>query len=164
MLLNRYIMHNFNHERLLGVIQVNRYARVCLEEAIKYAVKRKTFGQRLIDHGVIRAKIGHMARHIEATQNWIENVVYQVSKMSHAEASVRLGGPIALLKVQTTQTMELCAREAAQIFGGLAYTRGGQAEKVERLYREVRGFAIPGGSEEILIDLSVRQALRRAKL
>jgi hypothetical protein len=29
----------------------------------------------------------------------------------------------------------------------LAYTRGGQGEKVERLYREVRAFAIPGGSE-----------------
>ena len=44
----------------------------------------------------------------------------------------------ALLKAQSTLTFELCAREAAQIFGGLAYTRGGQGEKVERLYREVR--------------------------
>ena len=28
--------------------------------------------------------------------------------------------------------------------------------KVERIYREVRGFAIPGGSEEILLDFSMR--------
>lgn len=54
---------------------------------------------------------------------------------------------MALCKAQSTQTFEYCAREAAQIFGGLAYTRGGQGEKVERLYREVRAFAIPGGSE-----------------
>ena len=37
--------------------------------------------------------------------------------------------------------------QAAQIFGGLSYSRGGQGEKVERLNREVRAMAIPGGSE-----------------
>ena len=52
------------------------------------------------------------------------------------------------------------AREASQIFGGLSYTRGGQGEKVERLYREVRGFAIPAGSEEIMLDLGIRQATK----
>lgn len=44
-----------------------------------------------------------------------------------------------MCKAQATQTFEFCAREAAQIFGGLSYTRGGQGEKIERLYREVRG-------------------------
>ena len=57
--------------------------------------------------------------------------------------------------------MEYCAREAAQIFGGASYVRGGQGERVERMYREVRAMAIPGGSEEILLDLSVRQELKR---
>lgn len=105
-----------------------------------------------------------MARHIEASQNWAENITFQMTKMTHAEANIRLAGPIALLKAQSTATFEYCAREAAQIFGGLSYTRGGQGEKVERLYREVRAYAIPAGSEEIMIDLGVRQALRRAKL
>ena len=35
------------------------------------------------------------------------------------------------------EVFEYCAREGAQIFGGLGYTRGGQGEKVERLAREV---------------------------
>jgi hypothetical protein len=56
-----------------------------------------------------------------------------------------LGGETALLKVQATRTFELCAREAAQIFGGNSYVRGGRGEKIERLYREVRAYAIPGG-------------------
>lgn len=56
------------------------------------------------------------------------------------------------------------AREAAQIFGGLSYTRGGQAEKVERLSREVRAYSIPGGSEEIMLDLGVRQAMKQYEL
>jgi len=158
----KYIMYNFNHERFQIIVQANRLARVCLEEALKYSVKRKTFGKRLIEHGVIRNKIAHMARNVESTHAMLESVTYQFCTMAHDEARKKLGGPIALLKVQSTQTFELCAREAAQILGGLAYTRGGQGEKVERLCREVRAYAIPGGSEEIMLDLAVKMALKEA--
>ena len=82
--------------------------------------------------------------------------------MSKMEAMTLLGGDTALLKVQATKTFEYCAREAAQIMGGVSYVRGGQGEKVERLYREVRAFAIPAGSEEIMLDLAVRQAVKQA--
>ncbi len=101
-----------------------------------------------------------MARQVEATQSWLESVTYQMSTMDKFTQFKVLAGPIALLKAQSTQVFEYCAREAAQIFGGLAYTRGGQAEKVERLNREVRAYAIPGGSEEIMLDLGVRQAVK----
>jgi alkylation response protein AidB-like acyl-CoA dehydrogenase len=159
----RYIMYNFNPERLGLAIQANRFARECLSESIKYAHKRRTFGVRLIDHQVIRHKIAQMAYRVESTHAWIEQLLYRTTQMSHQEAMIKLGGPIALLKVQSTQTFEYCAREAAQIFGGLAYTRGGQGEKVERLYREVRAYAIPGGSEEIMTELGIRQAIKVAE-
>jgi len=155
-------MYNFNHERFQIIVQANRLARVCLEEGLRYAVKRKTFGKRLIEHGVIRNKIAHMARNVESTHAMLESVTYQMTTMSPDEARKKLGGPIALLKSQASQTFELCAREAAQILGGLAYTRGGQGEKVERLNREVRAYAIPGGSEEIMLDLAVKMAIKEA--
>ncbi|CAG8732208.1 12226_t:CDS:2 [Dentiscutata heterogama] len=104
-----------------------------------------------------------MARQIEATHAWMESLIHQTNFMHGEEAMTRLGGPIALLKAQATQTFEYCAREAAQIFGGLSYSRGGQGEKVERLYREVRAYAIPGGSEEIMLDLGIRQSLKVAQ-
>ncbi|KAJ5128800.1 Cytochrome b5 [Penicillium atrosanguineum] len=156
----KVIMTNFNHERIGIVIQCCRFARVCYEESIKYAHKRKTFGKRLIDHPVIRMKLAHMARQIEATYNWLENIIFQCQCMEETEAMLKLGGAIAGLKAQSTQTFEFCAREASQIFGGLSYSRGGQGGKVERLYRDVRAYAIPGGSEEIMLDLSMRQSLR----
>ncbi|KAI0236266.1 hypothetical protein L0F63_003828 [Massospora cicadina] len=159
----KYIMYNFNHERMGICIQANRFSRVCFEEALKYANKRKTFGKRLIDHPVIRFKFAQMARQIEATHAWMESLIYQTATMPQEMQMLRLGGPIALLKAQSTQTFEYVAREAAQIFGGLAYTRGGQGEKVERLYREVRAYAIPGGSEEIMLDLGMRQSIKVAK-
>lgn len=156
----KVIMSNFNHERIGIIIQCVRFARVCYEEAMKYSHKRKTFGKKLIDHPVIRMKFAHMARQIEATYNWLESVMYQCQCMDETEATFKLGGAIAGLKAQSTTTFEFCAREASQIFGGLSYTRGGQGGKVERLYRDVRAYAIPGGSEEIMLDLSMRQSLR----
>jgi alkylation response protein AidB-like acyl-CoA dehydrogenase/predicted heme/steroid binding protein len=157
------IMTNFNHERMGIIIQSLRFSRVCYEESVKYANKRRTFGKKLIEHPVIRMKLAHMARQIEASYNWLENLIYQCQKMGETEAMLRLGGPIAGLKAQATVTFEFCAREASQIFGGLSYSRGGQGGKVERLYRDVRAYAIPGGSEEIMLDLSMRQSLRVGK-
>ena len=154
------IMYNFNHERWTSCVQAIRFSRVLLEESIKYALKRKTFGKRLIEHPVIRLKIATMAGKVEALQAWSEVITHQFRCMSLERQNKRLGGPVALLKAHCTQTLEHCAREAAQIFGGLSYTRGGQGEKVERLYREVRAFAIPAGSEEIMFDLGVRQAMK----
>ncbi|KAK4192295.1 acyl-CoA dehydrogenase [Podospora australis] len=160
----RVIMTNFNHERIGIIIQCLRFSRVCYEESVKYANKRRTFGKKLIEHPVIRLKLAHMARQIEASYNWLENLIYQCEKMGETEAMLRLGGPIASLKAQATVTFEFCAREASQIFGGLSYSRGGQGGKVERLYRDVRAYAIPGGSEEIMLDLSIRQSMRVAKM
>merc|ERR1711957_559708 len=76
------------------------------------------------------------------------------------EAYQALSGTCALIKVQATKTFEYCAREAAQVFGGASYVRGGQGEKVERLSRDVRAYAIPGGSEEIMLDFAIRQAMK----
>ncbi|KAI2631205.1 acyl-CoA dehydrogenase NM domain-like protein [Xylaria nigripes] len=160
----KVIMTNFNHERMGIIIQSIRFSRVCYEESVKYASKRRTFGKKLIDHPVIRMKLAHMARQIEASYNWLENLIYQCKKMGETEAMLRLGGAIAGLKAQSTLTFEFCAREASQIFGGLSYSRGGQGGKVERLYRDVRAYAIPGGSEEIMLDLSMRQSLRVGKV
>jgi len=113
---------------------------------------------------VIRWKLAEMARQVESTQAWLENLTYQMQTMHHMEATMKLGGSTALLKVQCTKVFEYCSREACQIFGSLSYTRGGQGEKVERLSREVRAMAIPGGSEEIMLDLGVRQTSKLAKM
>ncbi|KAI8850716.1 acyl-CoA dehydrogenase/oxidase [Chytridium lagenaria] len=144
----------------LGIVTSSlRFARVCYEEAMKHANQRRTFGQLLFEHGVIRNKLAHMARQIEATQAWMEFLTFQLQGMAPEEAALKLGGPIALLKAQATVTIEYCAREASQILGGIAYTRTGKGAIVERIYRDVRGFAIPGGSEEIMLGMRIIKIL-----
>lgn len=153
----KQIMYNFNHERWQLAAQASRMARTCVEESVRYARIRKTFGKCLIEHQVIQHKIGEMGRLCEATHSWMENITYQMNTMSKEEQNKRLGGHIALLKLQASKAAEFCAREALQVFGGAGYTRNGQGEKVERIYREVRAYAIPGGSEEIMLNLASRQ-------
>ncbi len=142
------IMLNFNAERLGMAAAANMNARVALDEATAYARERHTFGKRLADHQVIRHKIVEMTRAVNATQAYLEATAWRVGQGESPVAD------LAMLKVQATQTMEFCAREAMQIFGGAGYIRG---HKVERIYREVRVNAIGGGSEEIMRDLAARQ-------
>jgi acyl-CoA dehydrogenase len=142
------IMNNFNSERMGMAVAMEALSRVCLEEAVTWARNRATFGKRLADHQVIRHKIVQMKQKINATQTYIRHCTECI------EAGNAHTGDIALLKVQASETMEYCAREAMQVLGGIGYMRGG---RVERIYREVRVNAIGGGSEEIMRDLAARQ-------
>lgn len=72
----KYIMINFNHERLGIAMGGMRLARICLEDAFKFAHKRKTFGKRLIDHPLIRNKLANMAKDVEATQAYLDQCCY----------------------------------------------------------------------------------------
>jgi alkylation response protein AidB-like acyl-CoA dehydrogenase len=160
----KYIMYNFNHERWGLALQALRFSRVCLEESIVYANKRKTFGKPLIKNQAIRHKLAEMARQVESSWAWLEHLTFQLTQLDHKTAMLMLGGQMALLKVQSSKVFEFCAREAQQIFGGLGYTRSGPGEKVERLAREVRVYAVAGGSEEILRDLSCKIEEKKSKM
>ena len=144
----KVIMHNFNGERMGMAASMEAYGRVCLEDAVSWARERHTFGQRLADHQVIRHKIASMKQKLNATQAYIRCCYEQI------EAWRPNAADIALLKVQASEVIEFCAREAMQILGGAGYLRG---QRIERIYREVRVNAIGGGSEEIMRDLAARQ-------
>ncbi|WP_142810776.1 acyl-CoA dehydrogenase family protein [Tepidiphilus olei] len=144
----RLIMENFNQERIFLAAGCNGFSRVCYEEALNYARQRHTFGRPLAEHQVVRHKLVDMLMRINATQAYLESLAWRIEQGERPIADV------CLLKNQATLTMEFCAREAVQIFGGAGYLRG---NKVERIYREVRVNAIGGGAEEIMRDLAARQ-------
>ncbi|GAA5938284.1 acyl-CoA dehydrogenase family protein [Sporobolomyces koalae] len=158
----KLILSNFLAERHMIIFVAQRLARVCIEDAMNYAHRRKVFGKRLIDSEVIRNKFAHMARVIEAQQAWIESTIYMVEKLPREEANAKLSGTTALMKAHASITLELVAREAVQILGGIGHTKGGIGERIERIRRDVKGVAIPGGSEEIMLDTGIRQELRLA--
>ncbi len=89
----------------------------------------------------------------------MEAVTFQMANMDHDVAMTALGGPTAILKYQTTRIMTLVVDQAVQIFGGRALTASGMGKNVENIQRTYKFASILGGSEEIMADLGVRQAL-----
>jgi acyl-CoA dehydrogenase len=142
------IVHNFNNERLSIVALALGAAKESMIEAAEWAVERKTFGKPLSKHQVIRHKFAEMLKRINATQAYMDICAWQITQ------NMLQPQDISMLKVQATETMEFCTKEAMQIMGGISYMRGC---KTERFYREVRVLAIGGGSEEIMRDLTSRQ-------
>eukprot|EP01006_Ploeotia_vitrea_P045102 TRINITY_DN66905_c0_g1_i1.p1 TRINITY_DN66905_c0_g1~~TRINITY_DN66905_c0_g1_i1.p1 ORF type:complete len:256 (-),score=-39.47 TRINITY_DN66905_c0_g1_i1:358-1125(-) len=61
----KYIMMNFNHERLVICMGAVSAVRVLVEESLIHAHRRETFGKKLIEHPVIRYKLGNMVRSVE---------------------------------------------------------------------------------------------------
>lgn len=111
---------------------------------------------------LICAQFAHMARLVESQQAWIESIVYAIEHLSHNEANERLGGFTSLMKANCSIVLEDVAREAVQVLGGIGHTRGGRGERIERIRRDVKGIAIPGGSEEILLLMAIKQELKQA--
>ncbi len=142
------IMLNFNQERLGMAAGACGYAKVCLDEAIAYARERHTFGKPLIANQVVRHRLVDMAMRINAVKSTLELLAWRVGEGEKPVAE------ICMLKNLATSTLEFCANEAMQVFGGAGYLRGA---KVERIYRETKVMSIGGGSVEIMKDLAARQ-------
>jgi acyl-CoA dehydrogenase len=105
-----------------------------------------------------------------------------LTKLSKKDADRELGGLTGLCKANAGIVLDECARCAILLFGGNGYTRTGQGEIAEstrsllhethvenisntmttttEIYREVPGIRIPGGSEDVLLDLAVRQLVK----
>jgi alkylation response protein AidB-like acyl-CoA dehydrogenase len=80
--------------------------------------------------------------------------------MNYNEQASKLAGPIALCKYQVTRMLHDVSDDACQIFGGRAITKTGMGRQIETLQRTYKFTAILGGSEEIMADLGVRQAMK----
>merc|ERR1711920_466140 len=153
------VMFNFNHERWFICAQFIMACRIQVADCFKWASQRMAFGKPLIEQPVLRHKLARMAGHIETVHALMESVTYQMDTMPYAEQSVKLGGPIALLKYMTTRCGTLIADEAVQMFGGRGITRTGMGANIERFQKTFKYASILGGSEEVLADLAIRQQM-----
>ena len=147
----KIIMGNFNGERLGMSATAIGMAEACYDEALAWARERKTFGQPLTSHQVLRHKLVDMRMRIEASRAWLDKLSVQADAGQTGAAWV---AEVCMLKNQSTQTMQFCADQGVQILGGMGYMRGSACE---RIYREVKVMTIGGGAEEIMKELAARQ-------
>jgi acyl-CoA dehydrogenase len=153
----KMIMGNFNGERLGMSVLALGFAQACFDEALDWARQRKTFGQTLIEHQVIRHKLVDMQMRIASTQAWCDALTVRADAGEEAaggDVSTRWIAEVCMLKNHATQTMQFCADQAVQILGAMGFMRG---TKSERIYREVKVMMIGGGAEEVMKELAARQ-------
>ncbi|KAJ3219523.1 hypothetical protein HK099_004665 [Clydaea vesicula] len=154
------VMSNFNHERWVMCVGSVRGTKSIIEECFKWANQRKVFGRPLINQPVIRQKLASMVALSEALQHWLDHTTFQMNNLSYFEQATKLAGSLALLKYQCTRVGHYVSDNAVQIFGGRGITRTGMGRVIEGFQRTNKFDAILGGSEEILADLGIKQAVK----
>jgi alkylation response protein AidB-like acyl-CoA dehydrogenase len=142
-------------------------ARLAIEEAARYAGQRKQFGKPIASFGAIRHKLGEMV----ARQYAVEAMLYRTAGLidgmlasGHAPAEVlaaleEFAIEASILKVSSSEAVDLIVDENVQIHGGNGFVRDYPAE---RHYRDARVNRIFEGTNEINRLLIPGMLARRA--
>ena len=144
-------MQVFDHSRpgvASGAVGV---ARRALEECVKYAKERETFGQPIWQHQAVGHKIADMAINIDAARLLVYQAAWMVDNGIHNPKAV------AFAKAFAADMAMKVTVDAVQVFGGYGYMK---EYPVEKLMRDVKVFQIYEGTSEIQRNIIVRELFR----
>jgi alkylation response protein AidB-like acyl-CoA dehydrogenase len=123
----------------IGALSIG-LARAALEESVRYAKERQTFGVPIAEHQAIQWMLADAETEIQAARWMVYSAAWVKSQ----------GRPFskeaAMAKLFATEMAERVCRNAIQIHGGYGYSR---EFPVERLYRDARLMTIGEGTSEI---------------
>jgi butyryl-CoA dehydrogenase len=115
-------------------------ARAAMEDAVRYARERKTFGQPIAEHQAIQFKLADMRTEIEAARMLLWRAAVK------KDAGAAYSTEAAMAKLFASEVANRAAKEAVQIFGGYGYLRDFPAE---RHFRDAKITEIYEGTSEI---------------
>jgi acyl-CoA dehydrogenase len=141
----------FDHSRpgvAAGAVGV---ARRALEECVKYAKERLTFGVPIWQHQSVGHKIADMAMNIEAARLLTWQAAWMVDN------GIQNPKAVAYAKAFAADMAMKVTVDAVQVFGGYGYMR---EYPVEKLMRDVKVFQIYEGTSEIQRNVIVRELFR----
>jgi len=114
--------------------------RACMEESVKYAKERQTFGEPIANHQLIKQKIAHMALWYDAAR-----LLYlRVGMMKNQ--GIRNTREVSQAKWFATDHSVQAALEAIQVHGAYGFS---DEYPVERYLRNSKGGVIYEGTSEI---------------
>jgi glutaryl-CoA dehydrogenase (non-decarboxylating) len=114
--------------------------RACLEDSLKYAHERKTFGKEIGEHQLVKQKLAYMQQWYDASQM----LMYKVGWMKNSgKRNTRETG---MFKWYATDMAVQAALEAVQIHGAYGFS---DEYPVERYLRNSKGSVIYEGTSEI---------------
>jgi alkylation response protein AidB-like acyl-CoA dehydrogenase len=126
-------------------------ARAALEDSIKYAQQRKTFGKPIGEHQAIQMMLAKMATQIQAAHLM---VMHAADKKDRGERADLEAG---MAKLFASEMCMQVALDAMRIHGGYGYT---QDLNVERHFRDAPLMLIGEGTNEIQQIVIARNLLK----
>ncbi|PJF23164.1 MAG: butyryl-CoA dehydrogenase [Phototrophicales bacterium] len=114
--------------------------RACLEDSVKYAQERETFGKPIAHHQLIKQKIAYM-------RQWYDTAYLLCMRVGYLKnAGIRNTRETSLAKWYATDHSVKAALEAVQVFGAYGFS---DEYPVERYLRNSKGAVIYEGTSEI---------------
>jgi len=134
-------MKTFDQTRTGIAAQAVGLAQGALNEAIKYAHERQTFGKAIISHQAVQHMLANMATEIEAARA----LTYQASRYCDMGAK-DMSKYSSMAKLLATDVCMRVTVDAVQIFGGYGYMR---EYPVEKMMRDAKILQIYEGTNQI---------------
>ena len=139
------LANTFTHEnRIRQAASGVGAAQYCINESVKYANNRKTFGQPLSTRQAIQWPLAELQTECEMVRNLVYKTAWQLDSTHHTDISDK----VAMCNYRANRLVCNAADQAIQVHGGIGYTRH---MPFEHIYRHHRRYRITEGSEEIQI-------------
>jgi len=122
-----------------------------IREAVKFAIERKQFGQRIADFQLVQAMIADSRAESYAARCMV------LEAARSRDRQVKITVEAACCKMFASEMVGRVADRVVQIFGGAGYMSD---YPVERFYRDVRLFRIFEGTTQILQLLIARETIK----
>ena len=127
-------------------------AQAALDESVRYAQLRKTFGKPIAEHQAIALKLADMATRAEASRLLVRRAAEMYDQGARCDMEA------GMAKLFATETALFCATEAMRVHGGYGYST---EFPVERLYRDAPLLVIGEGTNELQRLIIARQLVER---
>jgi alkylation response protein AidB-like acyl-CoA dehydrogenase len=137
------VAQHFVHEnRIRQAASSLGAAQHCIDEAVKYARERRTWGKPLAVNQAIQFPLAELHTEAEMVRGLVHKTAWRLDQGHHMEVS-------HLVSMANYRANRLCCEAAdfaMQVHGGLGYSRH---KPFEHIWRHHRRYRITEGSEEI---------------
>jgi acyl-CoA dehydrogenase len=137
----KYMMEMLCRERLTICLDCQTLAEECLKEALEYSKVREAFGRPIGNFQHNAFKLAHMATEVELGRSFLNTLVAEF--ISGVDITMK----VSMAKAWIGEMAQRVAYDAVQLHGGYGYM---EEYRICRLFRDLRGFPIFGGSTEIM--------------
>ena len=140
----KYIMMNFQGERLCAAIAGNAASKMALDEAVKYGRDRQAFGRPIIGFQVWRHKFAELYAEVEASK-WL---TYRACDLFNNKQQATT--EITMAKLVGGELVNKVVDRCLQFHGGYGYM---DEYHISRAFRDVRLLTIGGGTSEVMKEI-----------